>query len=57
MLRWSLEHPTAGQIVLERGSDAEFCALDPDWPEQEPQGKEESEPNESRAGAGLGGGY
>lgn len=53
MLRWSLEHPTAGQIVLERGSDAEFCALDPDWPEQEPQGKEEREPNESRAGAGL----
>jgi len=27
MLRWSLEHPTAGQIVLERGSDAEFSRL------------------------------
>lgn len=29
---WTLNHPERGPITLERGYDAEFAELYPDWP-------------------------
>lgn len=53
MLRWELHHPVAGHLLLERGSDAEFIEIDPDWPIKKPDEKSLHALNESPVGAKI----
>lgn len=53
MLRWELDHPTAGHITLEQGNHTEMRAIDENWPAEGKDVGKESPFNESPVGASL----